>query len=266
MPRYAYALLCLLLAITLAACGGMVVSSPESSTSPVIVPSISATSSALANPSPPAGEAVRVLRVVDGDTIAVEINGQSQTVRYIGIDTPETVHPNRDVELMGPEASEFNKSLVEGQLVYLERDVSETDRFGRLLRYVWVDYQGERVMVNAELVRAGFALTSTYPPDVKYDELFILLQSEARQAQRGLWSEEAQVPSSITPGPSSAPPGASGDAPGAPANWDGQSDLNCGDFATAADAQAFFDHNGGVNNDTHRLDGDGDGRVCESRP
>ena len=131
----------------------------------------------------PPGVFAQVLRVIDGDTIEVSLEGQTYKVRYIGIDTPETVHPDKGVEWMGPEATEANRRLVEVQVVLLEKDVSETDKYGRLLRYVWV---GE-LMVNAELVRLGFAQVSTYPPDVRYQDTFLQLQREAREAERGLW-------------------------------------------------------------------------------
>jgi micrococcal nuclease len=105
-------------------------------------------------------------------------------VRYIGIDTPETVDPRRPVGCFGEEASAANKALVEGLIVGLEGDVSDTDRFGRLLRYVWLDSQE---MVNALLVRDGYAQASAYPPDVRYQEFFDGLEAEARSAERGLW-------------------------------------------------------------------------------
>jgi len=127
--------------------------------------------------------AATVVRVVDGDTIRVSIEGQEYRVRYIGIDTPETVDPRRPVQCFGQEASERNRQLVEGKTVSLEKDVSDVDGFGRLLRYVWVEGQ----MVNAALVEEGYALASTYPPDVKNAELFASLQAEARDAARGLW-------------------------------------------------------------------------------
>lgn len=124
-----------------------------------------------------------VTRVVDGDTIRVQIAGEEFRLRYIGIDTPETVDPRRPVQCFGQEASERNRQLVEGQVVGLEKDVSETDSFDRLLRYVWVGDQ----MVNAALVEEGYALASTYPPDVRYAELFASLQARAREDARGLW-------------------------------------------------------------------------------
>jgi micrococcal nuclease len=137
-------------------------------------------------PVPAAGRTeARVVDVVDGDTIKVDVDGQVYTVRYIGIDTPETVHPDEPVEWMGPEASEANRRLVEGRIVYLETDVSETDQYGRLLRYV---YLADGRFVNAELVRLGYAHAVTFPPDVKYQELLLEMQQEAREAGRGLWA------------------------------------------------------------------------------
>jgi micrococcal nuclease len=128
---------------------------------------------------------------VDGDTIRVVIDGQRYTVRYIGIDTPETD------EQLGPEASAQNANLVLGKTVQLEKDVSETDQYGRLLRYVWL---GE-LMVNAELVRLGYANTSTYPPDVKYQTVFLTLERGAREAGQGFWSSQPQptTPSAVPP-------------------------------------------------------------------
>ncbi|HIC95461.1 TPA: hypothetical protein EYP12_02400, partial [Candidatus Bipolaricaulota bacterium] len=135
-------------------------------------------------PTPAPGRVrAKVVRVIDGDTIEVEIAGKRYTVRYIGIDTPETKHPEKPVEWMGLEAAAKNEELVGGKVVELEKDVSETDKYGRLLRYVWV---GD-LMVNAELVRLGLAQVSTYPPDVKYADLFLDLQREAREAGLGLW-------------------------------------------------------------------------------
>lgn len=124
-----------------------------------------------------------VTRVIDGDTIEVAISGKTYTVRYIGIDTPETVHPDKPVQEYGIEASNKNKELVSGKTVSLEKDVSETDKYGRLLRYVYVG----NLFINAELVRLGYAQVSTYPPDVEYQDLFLRLQREAQSAGRGLW-------------------------------------------------------------------------------
>jgi len=123
----------------------------------------------------------RVKRVIDGDTIELE---SGKTVRYIGIDTPETVHPSKPVQCFGVEASNKNKELVLGKEIKLEKDISETDKHGRLLRYVWLD----NVLVNNLLVRQGYAVSSTHPPDVKYQDKFLESQRLARQENRGLWS------------------------------------------------------------------------------
>ena len=116
--------------------------------------------------------------MIDGDTIEIQISGQTFTVRYIGIDTPEPV------ECFGPEASVRNRELVNGRLVRLEKDIRETDSYGRLLRYVYVD---ER-MVNELLVAEGFAQVSTFPPDVRYVDRFLDAQLSAREQGLGLWT------------------------------------------------------------------------------
>jgi len=125
-------------------------------------------------------EGILVTRVIDGDTIEIE---GGQKIRYIGIDTPETVDPRTSVQCYGKEASAKNKEFVEGKRVRLEKDVSETDKYGRLLRYVFV---GD-VFVNETLVKEGYAFSSTYPPDIKYQDRFAKAEKAAREADRGLW-------------------------------------------------------------------------------
>ena len=127
-------------------------------------------------------DTIRVARVVDGDTIKLS-NGE--TVRYIGIDTPETKHPKKPVQYYGKEASEANKRLVDGKEVRLEFDVDKRDRYGRLLAYVYID----DIFVNAWLVKNGYAKVSTYPPNVKYQQLFLDLERKARENNRGLWGK-----------------------------------------------------------------------------
>ena len=126
----------------------------------------------------------QVLRVIDGDTILIS---SGETLRYIGINTPETVDPRKPVEPFGKEAAEFNKKLVEKQKVRLEFDVQERDKYGRLLAYVYLE---DGTLVNAELVKHGYARVATYPPNVKYQALFLKLEREARENKRGLWGEE----------------------------------------------------------------------------
>ncbi len=124
----------------------------------------------------------RVVRVIDGDT--VEIEG-GERLRYIGIDTPEVARPSQPGEYLGEEAAEKNRELVLGKKVRLEGDVQDRDEYGRLLRYVWLD----DILVNAELVRLGYAYSYTLPPNVKYQELFLRLEREAREKKLGLWAE-----------------------------------------------------------------------------
>ena len=129
--------------------------------------------------------AVKVVSVVDGDTIQVCCIGwKREKVRYIGINTPETKHPTKEVEHFGEEASEANRKLVEDKTVVLEFDVERRDRYERLLAYV---YLKDGTFVNAWLVEHGFAQVMTVPPNVKHQELFLKLQREARDNGRGLW-------------------------------------------------------------------------------
>lgn len=128
-----------------------------------------------------------VRKVTDGDTIRVDFeNGPlNQPVRYIGMDSPETVKPETPVQPFGPEASAENARLVAGKRLCLEKDVSERDRYDRLLRYAWLP---DGSMVNELLVQAGLATVDTFPPDVKYVERFIAAQEQARAAGRGMWA------------------------------------------------------------------------------
>ena len=126
----------------------------------------------------------RVARVVDGDTIEIE-NGEK--VRYIGVNAPESVDPRRKVECFGKEASAYNKNLVEGKRVRLERDISDRDKYGRLLRFV---YLADGTLVNEVLVREGYAHASPYTPDISKKEFFREAESDARMHTRGLWSPD----------------------------------------------------------------------------
>ena len=128
----------------------------------------------------------RVVRVVDGDTIEVQLGATREKVRYIGVDTPETKDPRRPVQCYGQKASDFNTRLVDGELVRLVRDVQERDRYERLLAYVYRVRDG--LFVNAELARLGYAQPLSIAPDVRYADRFAALAREARQAGRGLWS------------------------------------------------------------------------------
>jgi micrococcal nuclease len=133
----------------------------------------------------PTGERVRVLRVADGDTIIVRLHGERERVRYIGIDTPESVAPDRPVGCFGERAAEENRRIVGGRTVALEFDAERRDRFGRLLAYVRRIPDG--LFVNAALVRGGFARTLTIRPNVRHEQQLRALAGDARAAGRGLW-------------------------------------------------------------------------------
>jgi micrococcal nuclease len=134
----------------------------------------------------PAGEraTAEVLRVVDGDTIEVLLEGEEEDVRYIGVDTPESVAPGEPVECFGEEASDFNAGLVEGEEVVLVFDAELRDQYGRLLAYVYV---GE-MLVNAELLAQGFARTLEIEPNTSKAPRFERVEQRAGAVGRGLWS------------------------------------------------------------------------------
>lgn len=140
-------------------------------------------------------ETATVVRVIDGDAIEVDLDGWRYTVRYIGINTPETNRPSRGVEFYGPEASARNRELVEGKTVRMELDVSSTDRFDRLLRYVYVDDE----MVNATLISEGFAVASAFPPDTKFADRFENIQIQAMENRRGAWATSPALAEACDP-------------------------------------------------------------------
>ena len=140
----------------------------------------------------PPGQA-EVVRVVDGDTIVVRIAGADESVRLIGVDTPESVRPDTPVECFGREAAGHTKRLLpKGAKVRLIRDVEARDRYGRLLAYVYRQHDG--LFVNLELAEAGFATTLTYPPNVAHAGDFVAASRRARDAGRGLW-QRCSLPS-----------------------------------------------------------------------
>jgi micrococcal nuclease len=132
---------------------------------------------------PPASAVAYVMRAVDGDTIEVNLEGREEDVRYIGVDTPETVKPDTPVQCFGPQASRFNHALVEHRRVRLVFGVERRDVYGRLLAYVYLDGR----FVNAELIRRGLARTLTIPPNDRFARRLKRLEMAAARAGRGLW-------------------------------------------------------------------------------
>lgn len=131
-----------------------------------------------------------VTEVIDGDTIRLETG---ETVRYIGVDTPETRHPTKPVECFGEEATKRNVELVLGREVRLVKDVSETDRYGRLLRYVYV---GD-VFINQQLAREGYAYSSAFPPDISLQKQLQEAQRFAQSEVLGLWDSSICPPEKV---------------------------------------------------------------------
>ncbi len=132
-------------------------------------------------------ELYKVVRVVDGDTLIIDYNGTEERVRLIGVDTPESVHPDEEKNTeFGTTASNFSKELLTDKYVKIELDVQERDQYGRILAYVYLD----DVMVNKILLEEGYAKVATYPPNVKYVDDFTAIQEEARNNKKGLWGLE----------------------------------------------------------------------------
>lgn len=126
-----------------------------------------------------------VKRVIDGDTIELS---DKRKVRYIGINSPEMTDTRTTVKCLAQKAKEADQKLVEGKEVELEKDISETDKYGRLLRYVWSDGK----MINEELMKNGWTEVDTYPPDVKYQDLLVTAEKEAKLNKLGIWGNICQ--------------------------------------------------------------------------
>ena len=151
----------------------------------------------------------KIERVVDGDTAIVNFifdDGSKylkERVRFLGVDTPETVHPNKPVEYYGKEASDFTKSQLTDQIVWLQTDVGARDRYDRMLAYVWLREPTEKdlddedairnFMFNARLLLDGYAQLMTVQPNSRYANLFVYFQREARQAKKGLWGKDPET-------------------------------------------------------------------------
>lgn len=205
-------------------------------------------------------EYVKVTKVVDGDTIQIE---GGKTVRYIGIDTPETVDPRTTVQCYGKEASNRNKQIVEGATIGLEKDVSETDKYGRLLRYVYKD----DAMVNLTLVQEGYAYSSSYPPDIKHQDKFRTAEQQAKSGQKGLWGSCNANTNTTQPTTNTASPKPATSQPTTTAPSNSSGDKDCKDFKTHSEAQAYFNSKGGSSsNNVDNLDADHDGLACETLP
>ncbi len=207
----------------------------------------------------------RVTKVVDGDTIAIDMNGRTETLRLIGINTPETVDPRRPVECFGKEASAKAKAVLTGVRVRVEGDSSQDarDKYGRMLAYVFLD---DGTNFNELMIREGYAYEYTYHFPYKYQREFKEAQRMAKEGGMGLWADGAcgernisiqKLPPSTTPALPTI---------GTSTYVCDKNTYNCSSFSTQSEAQAAFDGCGGGANDIHKLDSDKDGVVCEGLP
>lgn len=229
-------------------------------------PAAEATETGAARVERPAGtRKARVRRIYDGDTILVSIGHDSFTVRIMGMDTPEEFDPDVPVECFAAEASARTAQLIpEGTLIYLDRDITDFDRFGRTLRYVWyIDGDGRYRLLEDSMIREGYAVLSVFRPNLKYVHLLAEAQARAQESGLGLWGAcgGADTPlgaPSPTPTPVPAKPPLCDPAyPGVcipPISEFG--DLDCRDVI-----YRWFVV---LPPDPHRFDVDGDGYGCQS--
>jgi len=202
----------------------------------------------------------KIIKVTDGDTITASIRGKNESIRLLGIDTPETVDPRKPVQCFGKAASDKMKSFVLEKYVKLVDDSTQgnRDKYKRLLRFVYLP-DSKATFVNGEMVKQGFAFSYRQYP-TKFLDKFNAFEKYARENNLGLWGScPLNTPKSTIKPIIINPPVQSGTS-----NVSG--DKDCSDFATHASAQAFFISQGGPGSDPHRLDADRDGLACESLP
>jgi micrococcal nuclease len=209
-----------------------------------------------------------VVKVVDGDTIAVMMDGKSVTIRLIGVDTPETVDPRKAVQCFGKAASDETKKILKGQSVRVVSDPSQGtyDKYGRTLAYVFAPSNSDPagILVNEYLIAEGYGHEYTYNIPYQYQAEFKAAQAEAQREKKGLWADAACAAQSARTSSSKAP---AASAVVATEPYDCTHNVyNCSSFSSQAQAQQVFTLCGGDAHDVHKLDSDGDGRVCESLP
>lgn len=204
------------------------------------------------------GDEVTFVRTVDGDTLIANVDGKEEYVRLLLVDTPETKHPDKEVQPFGPEANELiDNTFTRSKPIELEFGTEKRDKYDRLLAYVYTE---DGQMVNKLLLKKGLARVAyVYPSNDKYVDDFREIEQKAKEKEIGVWS----VPMFVTEDGFNS--NAAGNQPSTlelPYDPSGP-DRDCGDFYSQKVAQAFFEAAGGPDKDPHRLDGEGDGLVCE---
>lgn len=202
------------------------------------------------------GALYKVVSISDGDTISVNINGKDEKLRIIGINTPETVDPRREVQCFGKEASNKAKEILTGASVRLESDSSQNDRdkYGRLLRFVFLE---DGTDFGKTMIKSGYAYKYTYGTPHKYENEYKSAEEFAKENKNGLWSQDScggnlssksdEVKIKMEKGEFIC----------------SKNTYNCSDFKNHDEAQKVFEMCGGLKNDIHKLDMDRNGRVCE---
>ncbi|OGG57465.1 hypothetical protein A2853_03850 [Candidatus Kaiserbacteria bacterium RIFCSPHIGHO2_01_FULL_55_17] len=206
-----------------------------------------------------------VVKVVDGDTLTIAMDGKNATLRLIGLDTPETVDPRTTVQCFGKEASNKAKQILSGSSVRIETDPSqgELDKYGRTLAYVFLR---DGINFNKYMIAEGYGHEYTYNLPYKYQAEFKEAERKAREEKKGLWADNAcATESTASSRPDLDDSGAQTITPSGTYECS-KNTYNCSDFTAQAEAQAVFNSCGGSANDIHKLDADGDGEVCESLP
>ncbi|WP_176555789.1 thermonuclease family protein [Virgibacillus ndiopensis] len=201
------------------------------------------------------------VRAVDGDTLIVNINGEEQYIRLLLVDTPETKHPDKEVQKYGPEASDFMKQTFSASdSIKIEYGTEKRDKYNRLLAYVYTE---DNKMINKLLLENGLARVAyVYPPNDKYVDEFHDIEQQAKEQHIGIWSINGYVTEkgfNMSAVNSTKTEKVTIDFPFEPNG----KDRDCSDFSSQDEAQAFFEAAGGPEKDPHRLDGEGDNFVCE---
>lgn len=200
----------------------------------------------------------KFIRAVDGDTLIAKVNGKEEYIRLLLVDTPETKHPDIEIQPFGPEAHHLIKATFSpSEPIQIEYGTNKRDKYERLLAYV---YTKEGKMYNKILLEKGLArIAYVYPPNDKYVKEFRRIENKAMEQSIGIWSIDGYVTENGFKNKSipkqSLPANQSFDPQGI--------DRDCSDFASQEEAQTFFEDAGGSKTDPHRLDGEGDGLVCE---
>ncbi|MGP4073549.1 thermonuclease family protein [Piscibacillus sp. B03] len=213
------------------------------------------------------GELATVTRVVDGDTLEIQMNGEEEQVRLLLVDTPETKHPSKPVEPFGPEASEFVKEQLSGEEVRIVPGTERYDNYDRLLAYVFID--GETI--QEKLLRNGLARTAYLYNDLTMLDDFHEAQQIAQDKDIGVWSIDGYAHADHDHGYHYDEEETSGEKEKDSSSNDSghdhyshmEEDHDCGDFNSADEATEFMNKSIEAGYGDHRLDGDGDGVACE---